>query len=177
MKNQSRAQELRVHYMKTFLSAVMISYCLSCDAQVPDVSGYYAGEFSTDSVCIHVCFDLKKDHTYRILLSYNFIDYCVGKGKDTLQFDGKWETEKEWLFLNPFDKGIDVFYQYETRSKHDKRIIAKHAKTDMVPLEIEFANDCPRIYFRLNSECFKDAWKYNYIEKISCQAEAPKVEK
>jgi len=163
--------------VKTFLFIVLTSSYLSTAAQVRDVSGYYAGEFSTDTVCIYVSFDLKKDHSYKIILAYNFKEFCVGKGKDTLLFEGKWETEKEWLFLNPFNKGIDVFYQYETRSRHDKRIIARHARTDVVPLEVEFSNDCPRIYFRLNSECFKDAWKYNYIEKISCQIEASSVAK
>jgi hypothetical protein len=163
--------------VKTFFSIVLVSTYLSTSAQVQDVTGYYAGEFSTDTVCIRVSVHLKKDHNYSIILAYNFTEFCVGKGKDTLSFEGKWENEKEWLFLNPFNKGIDIFYQYETRTKHDKRIIAQHMKQDVVPLEMELSGDCPRIYFRLNSECFKDAWKYNYIEKISCQAEAPKVAK
>jgi hypothetical protein len=144
---------------------------------VKDISGYYAGEFSTDTVCIRVFFDLKKDSTYKIQLAYNFMEFCVGKGKDTLLFEGRWSAEQEWLFLYPFNKGIDIFYQYGTQSRRDKRIIAKHTKEDMVAMEVEFANDCPRIYFRINTECFKDAWKYYYIEKISCQTEIPKVAK
>lgn len=155
--------------MKSVITLVLFLCFFSVSGQESTVAGNYKGEISSDSVSISVSFDINQDSTYKITVAYEFTEYCPGKGKDIWVFEGTWNTENNWLFLYPANKGITLFYQYEDRSKKEEKIITRNMREGAVALEITQEKDnCPRIYFQLNTTCLKDIWNYYYIEKLNC---------